>query len=106
MLFSTSCPHVELNDSSLPYKESSYHELDVRLDTKNIQSARGRNPWDMPATPTHLFSRVAKLYSDPRLWWMSQLIKYLLRPNRNLTAQLEQQRHKLSPQVCMYQFLP
>lgn len=49
----------------------------------------------LPAVPEDLLSRIARIHSDPKLWWYSQLVKYVVRPNSNLRKHLEIEKKKL-----------
>ena len=48
----------------------------------------------LPAVPEDLLYRVARIHPDPRLWWYSQLVKYVIRPKESLIKQLEVEKKK------------
>ena len=42
-----------------------------------------------PSIPADLKDTLVKHHGDPPVWWVSQMIKYLMRPHPNLRAVLE-----------------
>ncbi|XP_054262328.1 alpha-(1,6)-fucosyltransferase [Macrosteles quadrilineatus] len=49
-----------------------------------IDSISPRPPYLPLAVPQDLAPRIARLHGDPIVWWVGQLLKYLLRPQPNL----------------------
>jgi glycoprotein 6-alpha-L-fucosyltransferase len=55
-----------------------------------IGSLAGRPSWMPLAVPKDLALRLARLHGNPIVWWMGQLIAYVMRPMDNLAALLEE----------------
>ena len=55
-----------------------------------------------PAVPVDLAKRISKIHSNPSLWWYSQIMKYILRPNRKLQSALEKEHQEMFPGISNY----
>jgi glycoprotein 6-alpha-L-fucosyltransferase len=60
------------------------------LELPVIGSLADRPSWLPLAVPEDLASRLARLHGNPIVWWMGQLIAYVMRPMDNLAALLEE----------------
>ena len=54
-----------------------------------VDSVSPRPPYLPPAVPADLVDRIARLHGDPIVWWVSQFLKYMLRPQSHLRAMLQ-----------------
>ena len=54
-----------------------------------VDSVSPRPPYLPPAVPADLVDRIARLHGDPIVWWVSQFLLYMLRPQPHLTEMLE-----------------
>ena len=54
-----------------------------------VDSVSPRPPYLPPAVPADLVDRIAGLHGDPIVWWVSQFLLYMLRPQPHLTEMLD-----------------
>ena len=54
-----------------------------------MDSVSPRPPYLPPAVPSDLVDRIARLHGDPIVWWVSQFLKYMLRPQPHLRSMLK-----------------
>lgn len=54
-----------------------------------VDSVSPRPPYLPPAVPADLVDRIARLHGDPIVWWVSQFLLYMLRPQPHLTEMLD-----------------
>ena len=59
------------------------------LELPIVDSVSPRPPYLPPAVPADLVDRIARLHGDPIVWWVSQFLKYMLRPQPHLRAMLK-----------------
>lgn len=59
------------------------------LELPIVDSVSPRPPYLPPAVPSDLVDRIARLHGDPIVWWVSQFLKYMLRPQPHLRAMLK-----------------
>ncbi|XP_044727696.1 alpha-(1,6)-fucosyltransferase [Chrysoperla carnea] len=49
-----------------------------------------------PAIPEDISARLIRLHGDPIVWWVGQMLKYLLRPQQSLAEKLQQATRNLN----------
>lgn len=54
-----------------------------------VDSVNPRPPWLPPAVPRDLVDRISRLHGDPIVWWVSQFLLYMLRPQPHLAEMLK-----------------
>jgi len=54
-----------------------------------VDSVNPRPPYLPPAVPADLIARISRLHGDPIVWWVSQFLLYMLRPQPHLAEMLE-----------------
>lgn len=54
-----------------------------------VDSVNPRPPFLPPAVPRDLIDRISRLHGDPIVWWVSQFLLYMLRPQPHLTEMLD-----------------
>jgi len=54
-----------------------------------VDSVNPRPPFLPPAVPADLIDRISRLHGDPIVWWVSQFLKYMLRPQPHLQEMLD-----------------
>jgi len=54
-----------------------------------VDSVNPRPPFLPPAVPADLIERISRLHGDPIVWWVSQFLKYMLRPQPHLLEMLD-----------------
>jgi len=54
-----------------------------------VDSVNPRPPYLPPAVPADLVDRISRLHGDPIVWWVSQFLKYMLRPQPHLKEMLD-----------------
>ena len=62
-------------------------EKTINVEIPIIDSINPRPKYLPPAIPKDLSDRIMRIHGDPIVWWVSQFLKYLLRPQPN-TAQM------------------
>lgn len=72
-------------------------ELTQVVDLPIVDSVNPRPPFLPPAIPEDLADRIQRLHGDPIVWWVSQFLLYMLRPQPALQEMLENtvQTHNL-----------
>ncbi|XP_059482746.1 alpha-(1,6)-fucosyltransferase isoform X2 [Neocloeon triangulifer] len=65
------------------------------VDLPIVDSLSPRPPWLPLAVPRDLAPRLSRLHGDPVVWWVSQFMRYLLRPQSNTYKMLEETSQKL-----------
>ncbi|XP_054717100.1 alpha-(1,6)-fucosyltransferase-like [Uloborus diversus] len=65
------------------------------IDLPIIDNVRPRPPYIPLAIPKDLSERIIRLHGNPAAWWISQFVKYLLRPQEAMKALLEKVEEKL-----------
>merc|ERR1719342_382330 len=80
----TCTDHEGSSRSGWPGKESTQViELPI------VDSVNPRPPFLPPAVPADLIDRISRLHGDPIVWWVSQFLKYMLRPQPHLKEMLD-----------------
>jgi len=80
----TCTDHEGSSRSGWPGKESTQViELPI------VDSVNPRPPYLPPAVPADLIDRISRLHGDPIVWWVSQFLKYMLRPQPHLKEMLD-----------------
>ncbi|XP_065344021.1 alpha-(1,6)-fucosyltransferase isoform X2 [Cloeon dipterum] len=65
------------------------------VDLPIVDSLSPRPPWLPLAVPRDLAPRLSRLHGDPVVWWVSQFMRYLLRPQSSTYKMLEDTSQKL-----------
>lgn len=65
------------------------------IDLPIIDNVRPRPPYVPLAIPKDLSERIIRLHGNPIVWWLSQFIKYLLRPQDSIQQLLNNIEAKL-----------
>ncbi|XP_067847434.1 alpha-(1,6)-fucosyltransferase isoform X2 [Heptranchias perlo] len=60
-----------------------------------VDSLHPRPPYLPLAIPEDLIGRLTHLHGDPSVWWVSQFVKYLIRPQSWLEKEIEEATRKL-----------
>ncbi|CAM9841230.1 alpha-(1,6)-fucosyltransferase [Lampetra fluviatilis] len=60
-----------------------------------VDSLHPRPPYLPLAVPEDLWERVSRLHGDPSVWWVSQFIKFLVRPQPQLEQEIQQNAEKM-----------
>merc|ERR1719322_505655 len=85
-----------LSDTCLDSSGTSGHTLwpgkpDTQVvDTPIVDSINPRPKFLPPAIPADLAERISKIHGDPIVWWVSEFLRYLLRPQPQTEAMLKE----------------
>lgn len=60
-----------------------------------VDSLHPRPPYLPLAVPEDLADRLVRVHGDPAVWWVSQFVKYLIRPQPWLEKEIEEATKKL-----------
>ena len=60
-----------------------------------VDSLHPRPPYLPLAIPEDLADRLIRVHGDPAVWWVSQFVKYLIRPQPWLEKEIEEATRKL-----------
>uniref|UniRef100_A0A3Q2YCT1 Alpha-(1,6)-fucosyltransferase n=1 Tax=Hippocampus comes TaxID=109280 RepID=A0A3Q2YCT1_HIPCM len=72
------------------------HDKDVQVvELPIVDSLHPRPPYLPLAIPEDLAPRLHRLHGDPSVWWVSQFVKYLVRPQAWLEKEIQQTTAKL-----------
>ncbi|XP_058470157.1 alpha-(1,6)-fucosyltransferase [Solea solea] len=72
------------------------HDKDVQVvELPIVDSLHPRPPYLPLAIPEDLAPRLQRLHGDPSVWWVSQFVKYLVRPQGWLEKEIQQTTAKL-----------
>uniref|UniRef100_A0A8C6NI20 Alpha-(1,6)-fucosyltransferase n=2 Tax=Nothobranchius furzeri TaxID=105023 RepID=A0A8C6NI20_NOTFU len=72
------------------------HDKDVQVvELPIVDSLHPRPPYLPLAVPEDLAPRLQRLHGDPSVWWVSQFVKYLVRPQAWLEKEIQQSTAKL-----------
>ena len=85
---------LPLSDTCLEAEGSSRSSWPGKEDTQIVElpivdSVNPRPPFLPQAVPADLVERIARLHGDPIVWWVSQFLLYMLRPQPHLTEMLD-----------------
>ena len=58
-------------------------------DTQVLEMASSGERTRPPGLPRDLVDRVARLHGDPDLWWVSQFLRFMVRPQPHTRAMLQ-----------------
>lgn len=79
---------------SVPAGEA--HDRDVQVvELPIVDSLHPRPPYLPLAIPEDLAARLQRLHGDPSVWWVSQFVKYLVRPQAWLEKEITETGIKL-----------
>lgn len=72
------------------------HDRDVQVvELPIVDSLHPRPPYLPLAIPEDLAPRLQRLHGDPSVWWVSQFVKYLVRPQAWLEKEIQETCVKL-----------
>lgn len=72
------------------------HDRDVQVvELPIVDSLHPRPPYLPLAIPEDLAPRLHRLHGDPSVWWVSQFVKYLVRPQPWLEKEMQEAGIKL-----------
>lgn len=72
------------------------HDQDVQVvELPIVDSLHPRPPYLPLAIPEDLAPRLQRLHGDPSVWWVSQFVKYLVRPQAWLEKEIQETCVKL-----------
>lgn len=72
------------------------HDKNVQVvELPIVDSLHPRPPYLPLAIPEDLAPRLHRLHGDPSVWWVSQFVKYLVRPQTWLEKEIQQSTAKL-----------
>lgn len=72
------------------------HDKDIQVvELPIVDSLHPRPPYLPLAIPEDLAQRLHRLHGDPSVWWVSQLVKYLIRPQAWLEKEIQDTTAKL-----------
>ncbi|KTG36847.1 hypothetical protein cypCar_00006687, partial [Cyprinus carpio] len=75
---------------------SEAHDRDVQVvELPIVDSLHPRPPYLPLAIPEDLAPRLQRLHGDPSVWWVSQFVKYLVRPQAWLEKEIQETCGKL-----------
>ena len=60
------------------------------VDIPIVDSINPRPKFLPPAVPADLADRISKIHGDPIVWWVSEFLRYILRPQPNTQAMLKE----------------
>ncbi|GLD67277.1 alpha-(1,6)-fucosyltransferase [Lates japonicus] len=79
-----------------PLQSREAHDKDVQVvELPIVDSLHPRPPYLPLAIPEDLAPRLQRLHGDPSVWWVSQFVKYLVRPQAWLEKEIQQTTAKL-----------
>jgi len=89
--------HHFINFSPLPpWCPGEAHDKDIQVvELPIVDSLHPRPPYLPLAIPEDLSMRLHRLHGDPSVWWVSQFVKYLVRPQGWLEKEIQQTTEKL-----------
>jgi len=62
------------------------------LDLPIVDSLRPRPPYLPLTIPQQIGSKLVTLHGDPAVWWIGQLVRYIMRPSREMLKYLEESK--------------
>lgn len=87
---------LNLVSHSAPALLGEAHDKDVQVvELPIVDSLHPRPPYLPLAIPEDLAPRLHRLHGDPSVWWVSQFVKYLVRPQAWLEKEIQQTTAKL-----------
>ena len=83
-----------MSESCLDQEGASHANWPGRENTQVVElpivdSVNPRPPFLPPALPADLVDRIERLHGDPIVWWVSQFLLYMLRPQPHLQSMLD-----------------
>ncbi|CAB4069592.1 FUT8 [Lepeophtheirus salmonis] len=88
---SETCQRIpEVLQGELPLSRSSWpgKEDTVNVDIPIVDSVNPRPKHLPPSIPKEIASRIIRLHGDPIVWWISEVLRYILRPQEDLQVLL------------------
>ncbi|KAG7258565.1 hypothetical protein CRUP_037428 [Coryphaenoides rupestris] len=83
-------------DLSPQRRTGEAHDKDIQVvELPIVDSLHPRPPYLPLAIPEDLALRLHRLHGDPSVWWVSQFVKYLVRPQGWLEKEIQQTTEKL-----------
>ncbi|XP_031409438.1 alpha-(1,6)-fucosyltransferase [Meleagris gallopavo] len=82
-------PGIYFNTGEANDKDVQVVELPI------VDSLHPRPPYLPLAVPEDLADRLIRVHGDPAVWWVSQFVKYLIRPQPWLEKEIEEATRKL-----------
>lgn len=80
----------------VPLSVGEANDRDVQvIELPIVDSLHPRPPYLPLAIPEDLADRLQRLHGDPAVWWVSQFVKYLIRPQAWLMKEMEEATNKL-----------
>ncbi|KAK1202130.1 FUT8 fucosyltransferase, partial [Pygoscelis papua] len=81
---------------SMCFKTGEANDKDVQVvELPIVDSLHPRPPYLPLAIPEDLADRLIRVHGDPAVWWVSQFVKYLIRPQPWLEKEIEEATRKL-----------
>lgn len=78
------------------FKTGEANDKDVQVvELPIVDSLHPRPPYLPLAVPEDLADRLIRVHGDPAVWWVSQFVKYLIRPQPWLEKEIEEATRKL-----------
>lgn len=78
------------------FKTGEANDKDVQVvELPIVDSLHPRPPYLPLAIPEDLADRLIRVHGDPAVWWVSQFVKYLIRPQPWLEKEIEEATRKL-----------
>lgn len=87
-------PSFPLTVACLSIGEANDRDVQV-IELPIVDSLHPRPPYLPLAIPEDLADRLQRLHGDPPVWWVSQFVKYLIRPQAWLMKEMEEATVKL-----------
>lgn len=85
-----------LTHPSMYFKTGETNDKDVQVvELPIVDSLHPRPPYLPLAIPEDLADRLIRVHGDPAVWWVSQFVKYLIRPQPWLEKEIEEATRKL-----------
>lgn len=85
-----------LTHLSMYFKTGETNDKDVQVvELPIVDSLHPRPPYLPLAVPEDLADRLIRVHGDPAVWWVSQFVKYLIRPQPWLEKEIEEATRKL-----------
>ncbi|RXM95478.1 Alpha-(1,6)-fucosyltransferase [Acipenser ruthenus] len=87
-------PRIPWNDTTVRQGEANDRDVQV-VELPIVDSLHPRPPYLPLAIPEDLADRLDRLHGDPSVWWVSQFVKYLIRPQPWLEKEIDEATRKM-----------
>lgn len=85
-----------LTHAGVCFQTGEANDKDVQVvELPIVDSLHPRPPYLPLAVPEDLADRLIRMHGDPAVWWVSQFVKYLIRPQPWLEKEIEEATRKL-----------